>query len=373
MRRRLTIALAVSLALPAAGLGAAGPATAEALVTRPSMQYEAELGTAGGYSVALRTRGQHVELDIELARSYGRRATGSFIAAYSTEGRVGEHGIHAFFGALGAVDLRFFPRPDQASPAPPAVGRILPPPPGPSPGPVAPSCRGRRAVERGGWLRGTVAFEGAEDWVRFRRSSARASFRRTFRRVCDRRRTGNPVPDPEGWPDAGDAYVVVALGHDGSRRTFLREEAHTYENGHEKGAASLDAGFIERHDGVSLLEHLWLDARTRFHVRESGDRRRVTVSPPTPFAGGAAYTRARTGRALWRGPLAVSLPGAPEIALSGPAYFSDLCGGGALARCEEEFSAGTTAAMPKPRATGGGDARLFPIHYRGRERGSGDS
>lgn len=50
----------------------------------------------------------------------------------------------------------------------------------------------------------------------------------------------------------------------------------------------------------------------------------ATVSPPRPFSGSAGFQRGPDGTVAWSGSLAVSLPGAPNLALTGPAFTTDL-------------------------------------------------
>lgn len=50
----------------------------------------------------------------------------------------------------------------------------------------------------------------------------------------------------------------------------------------------------------------------------------ATISPPKPFSGAGAFQRNPDGTTAWSGSLTVSLTGAPDFALTGPAFTADL-------------------------------------------------
>jgi hypothetical protein len=52
--------------------------------------------------------------------------------------------------------------------------------------------------------------------------------------------------------------------------------------------------------------------------------RRATVRPPKPFEGSAKLVRNADGSIEWSGSLAVSLPGAPSLPLTGGPFSVDL-------------------------------------------------
>ena len=50
----------------------------------------------------------------------------------------------------------------------------------------------------------------------------------------------------------------------------------------------------------------------------------ATVQPPKPFSGSAGFVRGSDGVTGWEGPLAVDLPGARQVALTGPSFTAEL-------------------------------------------------
>jgi hypothetical protein len=50
----------------------------------------------------------------------------------------------------------------------------------------------------------------------------------------------------------------------------------------------------------------------------------ATVAPPAPFSGSATFQRNADGTTSWRGSLAVSFPGTPDVPLVGPGFESSL-------------------------------------------------
>jgi hypothetical protein len=327
MRRAVVLLVAVLGLALGASVGVAAAETFPA-----SQSFTADLGEPEGYPVQLRTEGQTVELAVEKDDPRGEaRGGGQFVALYSTTGKVGRSGIEARFGKLGEIDLTFRPTPSEAAQAVP-IPEL--------PSMPAPTCKGRPAVELRGDLRGTLRFEGAEGYVRIDRTSVPAEYIKRFRETCtyDLRVPAGPTSILRRRWGGGWAHTVVATKKVGGRETFYQNEALT-RDGRESGTSSMDAGFLEYHEGVRLLEHEFFDARSHFRLLKRGsDWRRATVRPPAPFSGAATFTRAvRGARPTWRGSLRISLPGAPDLKLTGAAFKPDLCGPRNEFRCMNEF------------------------------------
>lgn len=74
--------------------------------------------------------------------------------------------------------------------------------------------------------------------------------------------------------------------------------------------------------GVGGDDALHLDKRTHS----------ITLDPPPPFTGSARFQAPPGGAPTWTGPLSVSLPGAPGIALAGPSFAAKFCPSHSLLR-----------------------------------------
>jgi hypothetical protein len=133
--------------------------------------------------------------------------------------------------------------------------------------------------------------------------------------------------------------IVISSGHDGPRRTFFEDESFYPAGGNGAEAkderSSLDAGFRERRGRVAVLEHTFFDAAARFDLEEF-DRGhvRATLAPPPPFTGTATFTKeGKNAVPSLIGALSISLPGVPEVLLTGPRNIVDLCTREAEFRC----------------------------------------
>jgi hypothetical protein len=318
---------------------------ARAEVIPPSIGYEADLASPDGYPTVLRTEGQTVEIAVEGEDLRVRRRGGQFVALYSTKGKVGEHGISASFGALGRLDLEFTPSPTDVPHPLARFGRSSTREPVELPSMPAPTCRGRHGVDLEGELHGALDFEGRGGWVQIHRPTVEASFSRSFRQVCtyegaarqDLGLGGGSLP--EVLKGGGWQHTVIAHRPLGRGEVFFMDKTLTRDEGRESEAGFLDAGFLEFHEGVRLLEHDFFEAPADFRLRKRGtDWRRVTLAPPAPFSGAATITRAARGEPpRLRGSLRISLPGVPDLALTGKDFRADICGPRGEFRCEREF------------------------------------
>jgi hypothetical protein len=316
-----TFLLAAALAL--------APSHASAAGGRGS--YDVDLGVHHGYRIKLSTTGQLVEIEILKDRAY--HGNGQFVAIYSVRGQVSPRGLRADLGPFGRVDARFDVS-SRSGGEPEGSG----------------VCHYRTELVLQGDLRGSIRLRGEGGFVRFRSRSVPARFDRTFPESKGCRSTSSEGLEESAAGSAavasraGGFYkaIVISYGHDGPRRTFFEDESFypTSGDGHEAKDehSSLDAGFRERRGRVAVLEHAFFDAPAGFDLEELGHAHvRATLAPPAPFAGTATFTRAGKGaKPSLTGPLAISLPGAPGIRLTGPRNIVDLCTREAEIRCFRE-------------------------------------
>jgi hypothetical protein len=315
-----TFLLAAALALPPSRASAAGG----------SGSYDVDLGVHHGYRIELSTTGQLIEVEILKDRAY--QGNGQFVAIYSVRGQVSPRGLRADLGPFGRVDVRFDVS-SRSGGEPEGSG----------------ACHYRTELVSKGRLRGSIRLRGEGGFVRFGSNSIPARFDRIFPESKGCRSTSSEGGE-EAFGSAASASrgggfykaIVISYGHDGPRRTFFEDESFypTSGDGHEAKDenSSLDAGFRERRGRVAVLEHAFFDAPAGFDLEELDHGQvRATLAPPAPFAGTATFTRAGKGaRPSLSGPLAISLPGAPGIRLTGPRNIVDLCTREAEFRCFQE-------------------------------------
>ncbi|HET7417968.1 MAG TPA: hypothetical protein VFJ61_10130 [Solirubrobacterales bacterium] len=219
----------------------------------------------------------------------------------SYEVRAPGAGIHATFGALGQVDVAFKKR-----------QKVVDKP-----------ERGCRWINEEGSFRGSFHFVGEGGYV-----------------------TADAV-DPEGevlrWPDG-----ICGLGLDnrvarpllGLERTTLEARSSvdgrvlTFGASNEEvmRSISFNVSLSEEIDGMKILRTASIPGAKRTFTSTGSSRARV--SPPPPFLGSAKFRDPAKGPASWVGSLSLSLPGAPDTALTGDSFVAKLCPGiGILARC----------------------------------------
>ncbi len=336
MTRRLA---PITMALLAIALSAGVLTTPAGATMHPgSAGYEANLGVHHGYRIKLHTRGRQVEFEILKDGAYHHN--GQFVAIYTVPGHFSATRLRANFGPFGKIDARFDATHESGGEP---EGR--------------PGCRYRSALDRRGVLRGTIRLRGQGGFVSIAPHAVRADYERYFPYRCEGESevifggepeeegpSERPATASRAEPEGGGFYkaIVISYGQDGRRRTFFEDESFYPTNGNRaesrREGSFLDAGYRERRGRVDVLEHAFFDASAHFDLEEF-DRGhvRATLAPPAPFSGVATFTQAGKGATpTLTGPLAISLPGAPDIPLTGPKYFSDLCTKEGEIRCRLE-------------------------------------
>jgi hypothetical protein len=133
---------------------------------------------------------------------------------------------------------------------------------------------------------------------------------------------------------------------------------------------------VERRDGVRVMRATQLigDAHNFLASKPGATPQTVTVVPPPPFVKTAKHLKEHGASATWVGPLAVRLPGAGLVPLTGPGFKSSFCsltfadfeeGERCLPRRGSEPSPGSMALLAEALLQGSGsqsqafwDARL---------------
>jgi hypothetical protein len=202
-------------------------------------------------------------------------------------------GIHATFGSLGSVSVRF-KRTSRTVDAPERGCRMI--------------------TERGVFL-GSFSFVGEGGYTVASATNPRGKVLRLPSGFCA---FGN---DRRGRLPTLPGLQSIVLG--------ARADTDT-------GRASFQASSVEILRGVefegSLQQRLgnMRISRSAYTTSDkssfvSHGKRAATVHPPAPFKGSASFRDTPTAPPTWTGSLSVSLPGAPSIPLTGEGFAARLC------------------------------------------------
>jgi hypothetical protein len=304
--------LAIALALLAMPAGAVAKQSFD--VQERSLRSTLSVKGSNGFRGIVSTEG-HKQVRLTLTK-------GDLVMELQTSGRVSRHGIEARFGDLATVSVRFQGAPDAAKPKPRRRESRSNPTPG---------CSGRDPVVERGVFHGTIHFRGENDFARVDAKRAPGVVERRFRRVCKR----SPLAGLEGLFEElfGGLRLTLFEAHarvDGATVVF---EAAKFDFGPILGAgASPSYAFIgrstERREGVRITRAASIEeAEGGFRAGSPGALpQHATVAPPKPFLGSAKHLKQAGAPASWVGPLAVRLPGAGLVPLTGAGFKSALCG-----------------------------------------------
>jgi len=206
--------------------------------------------------------------------------------------------IEAKFPGLGRVSLRFHPS-----------GKVRREP---------AICKGRASIDQPGVFRGTIRFRGERGFTRVVASHVRGHVYREFKSVCKRSEVsqGKTVP--------GYFLHAAATSH-GSTIFFdaFRATAESIVHGETSYATVM----TERRRGMVIARFAFAFTRSGdFNVEGPSARPdSATVTPPRPFTGTASFHAPPGSPTTWEGDLAVELPGADTVPLTGPSFESYLC------------------------------------------------
>lgn len=246
-------------------------------------------GTNGFDVTVVRTAGW-----IELVASNGSTSA-SYVIRRRRRADSGD-GIHATFPGLGRVSLRFRPS-----------GKVK----------REPSfCRGRASIQRFGVFRGSIRFEGELGYTRVVTSRGRGYTYRSFREVCKDSGHSTSTPGYSLNSEARTQGRAVSFSAFKPIPEWFYEDETTYL-----------AGIWERRRGMIILRSAFA-SMPRNGLAVAGPLNRpdsVTVAPPPPFSGTASFHAPPGAPAEWTGTLAVDMPGAGTVPLTGPGFESELC------------------------------------------------
>jgi len=206
------------------------------------------------------------------------------------------YGIHATFPGLGKVSLRFLPS-DKVERRPPF-------------------CEGRASIQRFGVFRGIIRFEGELGYTRVVSSGGRGHTYRSFREVC--KDSGHAVPT-RGYFLSSEARS--------QGRTVSFTAFRSFAEWPSDDETTYSANLLERRRGMIILRNAFARAPASSLSIEGAANRpnSATVAPSAPFSGTASFLVPPGAPAEWTGTLAVDLPGAGTVPLTGPQFESQLC------------------------------------------------
>lgn len=246
-----------------------------------------------GYLVSVEGTGRQIVLTVD---GHG----GS--ARYSVRGRASTRQLKGRFGKLGRIALRFRPSGKSRQIKPPR------------------RCKGRNKVSTEGEFIGTIRFRGEGGYTRLMRRRVRGSTLTPSRWRC-KPRQGDSRSNPDAdFPLPGLGIPALAAFTPNARVVFT---AVGFGDPKELDFSFFLAAAKEHRGAMRIARFTLVEARSRaFAVKP--DLAAATVRPPKPFSGTASFTRDASGLTSWAGTLAVALPGAGTVPLTGAAFTADL-------------------------------------------------
>lgn len=311
-------ALLLHLALALVALGAASTAAAapDTYVREPSLQLALFAKASHGYKLWVETNGHH-----QVALIASRSGTS---ATYTTTGRVSRKGIEADFGGLGEISVRFRGRLEAGRPNP--------------------QCHGRRAQFGFGTFRGTIRFRGEHGFASVDVSRAPGLLFRSYRQICKRERSPLPKPKPKkhgggrgGTQPDGEgslfddlqARMLTVGGETEGKQAIMQAVSLVLpsERRADLGFTVLIGATLERRDGIRIERAALAFAGANVFAVSGGEGAptRVGVVFPKPFEGRAKLVQERGEPSIWSGTLALPLPGAGRVPLTGPGLAAIFC------------------------------------------------
>jgi hypothetical protein len=283
----LLAAMATAAALSASPVASAKPG----YTTFPAERFSRLTvhGTRGFQIVIKRIAGR-----VELTAS-NRTATAIYIV-HGEKGPV--DGIKATFPGLGKVSVRFH-----------SSGRV-------QRGPAF--CRGRPWFTQHGMFSGMIRFEGERGFTRIALQNAPGFVHRRSRETCRGGRDGRSGDFP--------FYSLVESGRLRGRTTFFTALKRVDESA-IVGSAMYVASQRERRHGMTSIRVASVNAYpdTFAIAGPSTQPESATITPPPPFSGTASFHASPGALAEWEGTLAVELPGAATVQLTGSQFRPVLC------------------------------------------------
>jgi hypothetical protein len=205
--------------------------------------------------------------------------------------------IKAVFPGLGRISARFHPSGEPQH--------------------SAAFCKGRGSIKQVGIFRGKIKFEGEQGFTKVDASYAQGHIYQNYKEVCKRSAIGRAT-DALGYSLAATARwpnkQIVFRAFKATDSVFAGNTYHF-------------VSFAETGLGMTIVRVALAPAQTSSFVIDGPSTRpnSSTVTPPSPFSGTASFHAPEEMPAEWQGTLAVDLPGAGTVQLTGPSYKAELC------------------------------------------------
>lgn len=251
------------------------------------------LSATNGYRVSFSGYGDEVSIDAEGPDGQ---------AEYTVPGRVSHRGVWANFGKRGRVAVEFRPSGSFNKRVPP--GR----------------CEGRTRFLRFGSFVGTIRFAGEGGYTEVDAHSAHGNsyVERPWDCAPRKERGGRGCRHVEEDDESESIELDV-----GSPRHRASLTAYADRSPEEPGFTFMHAEMEERRERMEIHRGAFVNMRESEFVYDPA-LTFATLTPPRPFSGSATLRRSPDGSVTWLGDLRVSLPGAPNLALAGPAFEATL-------------------------------------------------
>ncbi len=289
----------MAVALAAVAVAAPSPAAAKPrhIVFPGGLESEFSIRGTNGYELTI----AHIRKRVEL---YASKGDASAIYLVRAPRPSGDGTIEATLPGVGRISVRFEPSgPARRSPPffPPGAG-----------------CSGGGEVKQRGTFRGTIRFAGEQSFTRVSTGSARGFTRVVTREVCKGGSNGKAVRGVRG-------YSLTSLARSRGRQVFFGATRETSEDV-IRGDTSYWAQAYERRRGMQIVRIALVHAGPATFAVAGPPARpsSASVAPPAPFRGTATFD-ATLDTPTWEGSLAIDLPGASGLQLTGPAFSSRLC------------------------------------------------
>ncbi|MGN6202526.1 MAG: hypothetical protein ACTHNY_08995 [Solirubrobacterales bacterium] len=309
---------AIVLAMPAAAPAAPQPQPPKGEVQQPLTSGVVFLGKAAGYEIAISNPSSHAAiLGVSRIGEEADRWSTYSETGYAVRPRssIGSGALHASFGSMGTVNLRFWAR---------GKTRV---------GHLRPGCHGRPPQTEFGEYRGTVSLRGEDDYFQVHAVRARGTRSRSFRLDCARDKALVDKPAPlyeyvrpvQGFivSSAGGSIALLrAVSRYGGRLVYLRA-AHMQGEG---AGAEVQVGALERRPGMAIGHSAYADGGegTLLTSLPGVHPATATLAPPAPFHGEGSFVENSPTSHSWTGSLAVSFPGL-DLPLAGHTFATSLC------------------------------------------------
>lgn len=302
------------LATAAIAIGAtpvAAMADGKRFVIEPKFEAGFALEGSHGYLLFVNANG-HRQVTLTAIKGLSSAVT------YTVPGRATRRGIFADFGALGRIAVRFDGSPVRGKRK--REGRF--------------SCAGRRGTYESGTFTGTIRFRGEHGFTGVDSQRARGGFVKKFRRSCEPRRSSRSplsfLSRPETEIRSIRNMLIVDSKREGRRGGLGIIEFELLSDRKPLGRLSLAVIVATSSERVGRvkIDRLYLElgeGEEMLTSRPGADPVTATVAMPGPFSGTATYRDQKGAPPSWLGSLAVSLPGAPKMPLTGPGTSVDFC------------------------------------------------